>query len=58
MFTAPLLEQVDTAVPATAVGAGVMVIVLLEVAATHVPFPVAVKVKVLLPAAMSAALGV
>jgi len=46
------------AVPATEVGAAVMVIVLVEVAAAQVPFPLAVKVNVLLPAAISAALGV
>jgi hypothetical protein len=32
IFTAPELEQVETAVPATAVGAAVMVIVLVDVA--------------------------
>ena len=58
MFTAPEEEQVATAVPATAVGAAVMVIVLVEVTAAQVPLPLAVKVNVLLPAAISAALGV
>jgi hypothetical protein len=58
MFTAPEEEQVAMAVPATAVGAAVMVIVLVEVAAAQVPLPLAVKVNVLLPAAISAALGV
>ena len=58
MFTAPELEQVATAVPATAVGPAVMVIVLVEVAAAQVPFPLAVKVIITLPAAISAALGV
>jgi hypothetical protein len=58
MFTAPELEQVATAVPATAVGPAVMVIVLVEVTAAQAPFPLAVKVSVLLPAAISAALGV
>jgi hypothetical protein len=58
MFTAPEVEQVATAVPATAVGAAVMVIVLVEVTAAQVPLPLAVKVNVLLPAAISAALGV
>jgi len=58
IFTAAELEQVDTAVPATAVGAAVMVIVLVDMAAAQVPFPVAVNVKVLLPAVISAALGV
>ena len=58
IFTAPELEQVATAVPATAVGAAVMVNVLVDVAAAQVPFPVAVRVNVTLPAAISAALGV
>jgi hypothetical protein len=58
MLTAPEVEQVATAVPATAVGAAVMVIVLVEVTAAQVPLPLAVKVNVLLPAAISAALGV
>jgi hypothetical protein len=58
MFTAPVLEQVETAVPATAVGAAVMVIVLVEEAAAQAPFPLAVKVIITLPAAISAALGV
>jgi hypothetical protein len=58
IFTAPELEQVTMAVPATAVGAAVIVIVLVEVAAAQVPLPLAVKVNVLLPAAISAALGV
>ncbi len=58
MFTAPVLEQVLTAVPADAVGAVVMVKVLVEVALAQVPLPVAVKVMVTLPAVISAALGV
>ena len=58
IFTAPLLEQVVTAVPATAVGAAVMVSVLVDTALAQVPFPLAVKVIVTLPAAISAALGV
>ena len=58
MFTAPVLEHVPTAVPATAVGAEVIVKVLVEVALAHGLFPVAVKVKVTLPAVISAALGV
>ena len=58
IFTAPLLEQVVTAVPATAVGAAVMVSVLVDTALTQLPFPLAVKVIVTLPAAISAALGV
>ena len=58
IFTAPLFEQVPTAVPAEALGAVVMVKVLVEVAFAQVPLPVAVKVSVTLPAVMSAALGV
>ncbi len=49
IFTAPELVQVDTAVPATAVGAAVMVSVLVEVAGEQVPLPFAVKVNVTLP---------
>lgn len=58
IFTAPELEQVVTAVPATAVGAAVIVIVFVDVALVHPAFPVAVRTRVLLPAAISAALGV
>ncbi len=58
MFTAPLFEQVPTAVPAEAVGAVVIVNVLVDVALVQVPFAVAVKVRVTLPAVISAALGV
>jgi len=58
MFIAPVLEQVATAVPATAVGADVIVSVLVDTAFAQVPFPVAVKVIVTVPAAISAALGV
>jgi len=58
IFTAPAVEQVDTAVPALAVGGVVMVIVLVDTADVQVPFPVAVNVSVLLPAVISAALGV
>jgi hypothetical protein len=58
IFTAPELEHVEIAVPAIAVGAVVIVIVLLDVAFAHGAFPIAVKVNVLLPAVMSAALGV
>ena len=58
IFTAPVFEQVATAVPATAVGAGVIVSVLVDTAFAQVPFPVAVNVIVTVPAAISAALGV
>ena len=58
MFTTPELEQVFIAVPAAAVGAAVMVSVLVDVALAQPPLPVAVKVRVTLPAVISAALGV
>ena len=58
MFTALELEQVFIAVPATAVAGWLMVIVLVEVTLEQVPLPVAVNVKVLDPAVISAALGV
>ena len=58
MFVAPVLEQVAMAVPATAVGAAVIVSVLVDTAFAQLPFPLAVKVIVTLPAAISAALGV
>ena len=58
IFTAPILEQVITAAPAMAVGAGVIVSVLVDTALAQLPFPLAVKVIVTLPAAISAALGV
>ena len=44
--------------PAFAVGAAVIVNVFVDVALPHGEFPVAVKVRVTLPAATSAALGV
>lgn len=59
IFTAPEVEQVVTAVPAIAVGAALMVSVLVEVAfATQGELGDAVKVSVTLPAVISAALGV
>lgn len=58
ILTAPVLEHVAIAVPATAVDAGVMMKLLVEVATAHVPFPVDVKVNVVLPTAISAPLGV
>ncbi len=54
--TAPEFEHVLIAVPATAVGEAV-VIVFVEVTVAQLPLPVAVKVNVLLPAVISAALG-
>jgi hypothetical protein len=58
IFTAPELEQVLTAVPATEVGAAVIDRFLVEVAFPHGEFPVEVSVRVTLPAEISAALGV
>ena len=58
IFTAPETEHVITAVPATAVAAGVIVSVLVEVAFPQGALPVAVNVSTTLPAAISAALGV
>jgi hypothetical protein len=49
IFTAPELEQVLTAVPATEVGAAVMVKFFVDTALAHGLFPVAVKVKVTVP---------
>ena len=57
IFTAPLLEQVLIAVPATAVGAALIVSVFVDVALAQPALPVAVNVIVTLPAAISAALG-
>jgi hypothetical protein len=58
ILTGEELEHVITGVPATAVGAEVIVIVLEETAFAQPEFPVAVNVRVLLPAAISARLGV
>ncbi len=60
IFTAPKLEQVATAMPASAVGGGDIVSVLVDVAtaAEQAPLPLAVNTSVMLPAAISAALGV
>jgi len=58
MLAAPEDEQVDILVPALAVGAEVIVIVFVDTADEQVPFPVAVNVSVLLPAVISAVLGV
>ena len=58
ILTAPELEQVTTFVPAVAVGGKVIVIVLVDMASKHPAFPAAVNVRILLPADMSAALGV
>ena len=58
IFIAPVFEQVATAVPATDVGAGVIVSVLVDTAFAQVPFPMAVNVIVTVPAAISAGLGV
>ncbi len=58
ILTAPLFEQVDWLLPATAVGAAVIVNVLLDVAFAHGLFPVAVRVSVTEPAVISDGLGV
>jgi hypothetical protein len=58
IFTGPEVEHVLTAVPAAAVGAAVIVIDLLEVALAQPAFPVAVRTNVLVPAVISAPLGV
>jgi len=58
ILTAPLDEHVETGEPATDVGGWLKFMVLLEVAFAQGEFPFAVKVRVLLPAAISAALGV
>ena len=52
------MAQVVTDVPAFTTGAGFIVKVLLEVALPHGELPVAVNVKLTVPAAMSAAPGV
>ena len=44
--------------PALAVGAGVKVIIIWSISATQRPLPVVVRVKVLVPAKISAAVGV
>lgn len=56
-LTAPVAEQVATAVPATAVATALIVNTFVEVTAGQ-PALVAVNVKVTLPAVLSAALGV
>jgi hypothetical protein len=59
IFTAPVEEQVVTAVPATAEGAWLIVNVLFEVAfPEHGELGVDVKMSVTLPAVISAGLGV
>ncbi len=58
IFIAPKLEHVTTAVPASAVGAAVIVSALIDVTAVQEPLPLAVNTKVMLPAVISAALGV
>src|SRR6218665_1050796 len=57
MLIAPDLEQVVMLVPAIAVGSVPIVIVLVEVTFAQGALPVAVSVRVLLPASISAALG-
>ena len=58
MLTAPVLEQVTTAVPAFAVGSVLIVNILLDAALeAQGELGVAVNVSVTLPAVISAALG-
>ena len=57
IFIAPAVEQVFIAVPAIAVGSAPIVKVFVAVPSTHPEFE-AVSVKITLPAAISAALGV
>ena len=63
-LTVPLSVMLDAfaqtvpPTPASTIGAGVMKMVRVSVAALHVPFPVVVSVSVTWPAAMSAAPGV
>ena len=54
---APEVEQVDSADPAFAVGAAVMVIVLVAATLLQPDLATAVKVSVLLPTVLSAVLG-
>ena len=49
MFTAPEFEHVVTAVPATEVGAAVMVRFFVDTALAQGLFPLAVRVKVIVP---------
>ena len=49
MFTAPELEQVVTAVPATDVGAAVIVKFFVDTALAQGLFPLGVSVKVIVP---------
>ena len=58
IFTAPELEQVVIAVPATAVGAAVIVSAFADVVLVQPAFATAVNVSVTPPAVISAALGV
>jgi hypothetical protein len=57
ILTAPELAQVLKAEPAVAVGAAVMLIVFVEVTLAQPALPIAVSTSVLLPAVLSAALG-
>ena len=58
ILTCPEPEQTEKFEPATAVGAGVIVNVFVEVALVHPVFAVAVNVSITLPALISPALGV
>ena len=56
IFTAPVFEHVLISVE-TAVGAELIVKILVDVADAQVPFPDAINIKVTLPAVVSAPLG-
>lgn len=56
--TTALLEHTDTLLPASAVGACVKVTVIRLITGPHAPLLVDVSVKVTLPAAVSAELGI
>ena len=58
IFTAILFEQTVSSDPAAPAGAFVIVTILVDVAFVQLAFPVAVRVRVTLPAVMSAAPGV
>jgi len=53
-----LFPQIDWSIPASAVGASIIVINTLSIIAVQSPFPVLVKVRVTFPAVISAAEGV
>ena len=52
------LEQIDASVPALATGTALMVSTITSVVEVQVPWPDAVRVRVTVPAVLSAVLGV